>query len=609
VNTSIAQPVSLIAFWVCCSFLFLVSHFYYPKWKNEGTEATISWDVAGYYAYLPAVFIYQDLKALSFTDSILPKYRPVPDLLFAYPHGSGNYVLAYSSGQAVILSPFFFLGHLYASLSETYPADGYSRPYQVATNLGALIIAFIGLWFCRLNLLAFFSDRITATVLILLVFASNYLEYTAITGAMTHNPLFTLYALLIFLTIRFYKNPTMGKAVGIGLVVGLATLTRPTEVISALIPVLWGVKLPLVAELRGRLLFLWRQRRQLIMAALTAAAVGSIQLFYWKYVAGEWLVYSYQEQGFSWLNPHFTDGWFSYKAGWLTYSPVFFFALIGFIPMFRKWEDLFWTIAIFCSLFTYLVVSWDIWWYGGSLGNRAMIQSYPLFAFPMAASMEWIYRKKWRLALASPVFLLFIYLNLWWTHQAHKGGLFHPEEMKRAYFWKVIGTYELRPEDRKLLDTNEDPPASPHQIKALAETDFSQEQVSDPSPCLGQVREGKSYICLHAGQPQSPELFAPLGPEKGQWVRATARLRSLEKEAATWNTARLVVRFWDGGELIKEKGIRVFRFLERFDEKELFADIRSPRKNFDRVSALVTREGSVHPLIVMDLRLESYLEK
>jgi hypothetical protein len=264
----------LVAFLVCCSFLFLVSNLYYPKWKKPATEATISWDVAGYYAYLPALFIYQDLKELSFADSILQKYRPVPDLLFAYRHGNGHYVIAYSSGQALILYPFFGLGHLYASWSDKYPADGYSRPYQVAISLGVLVIAFIGLWFCRLNLLNFFSDRATATVLVLIVFASNYLEYSAITGAMTHNSLFTLYAFLLYLTIGYYRAPTLARAIGIGLVIGLAALTRPTEAISALIPLLWGLRRPLASGAKDRLAFLWEHRSHLLFAACTAIALG-----------------------------------------------------------------------------------------------------------------------------------------------------------------------------------------------------------------------------------------------------------------------------------------------------------------------------------------------
>jgi hypothetical protein len=43
---------------------------FYPKWKQSGVEATISWDASGYYMYLPALFIYQDIKTCSFKDSV-----------------------------------------------------------------------------------------------------------------------------------------------------------------------------------------------------------------------------------------------------------------------------------------------------------------------------------------------------------------------------------------------------------------------------------------------------------------------------------------------------------------------------------------------------------
>ncbi len=81
---------------------------YYPKWKQGGSEATLSWDVLGYYMYLPAVFIYGDIKKCGFKDSILAKYQPTPDFQQAFVHSNGNYVMKYSSGQAVMMAPFFF---------------------------------------------------------------------------------------------------------------------------------------------------------------------------------------------------------------------------------------------------------------------------------------------------------------------------------------------------------------------------------------------------------------------------------------------------------------------------------------------------------------------
>ena len=59
----------------------------YPKWKLDRTEATISWDVSGYYFYLPAIFIYKDIKKVKFKQAIQDKYHPAssPYQTFTHP--------------------------------------------------------------------------------------------------------------------------------------------------------------------------------------------------------------------------------------------------------------------------------------------------------------------------------------------------------------------------------------------------------------------------------------------------------------------------------------------------------------------------------------------
>ena len=41
---------------------FFLGFSYYPKWEKPWSEATISWDVSGYYHYLLAIFIYKDIR-------------------------------------------------------------------------------------------------------------------------------------------------------------------------------------------------------------------------------------------------------------------------------------------------------------------------------------------------------------------------------------------------------------------------------------------------------------------------------------------------------------------------------------------------------------------
>jgi len=52
--------------------------------------------------YLPAAFIYQDIKGCEFQEDILKQYQPTYDFQQAFLHPSGNYVMKYPMGMALI---------------------------------------------------------------------------------------------------------------------------------------------------------------------------------------------------------------------------------------------------------------------------------------------------------------------------------------------------------------------------------------------------------------------------------------------------------------------------------------------------------------------------
>jgi len=446
---------SLLALIACVTLLYAAGFIYYPKHHNERTESTISWDVSGYYMYLPAIFIYNDLKEQQFLDDIIDRYQPTPSNIQSFKHSSGNYVMKYSAGQAITLSPFYAVGHIWASYDDRYDADGFSFPYQMSLALGCFLIAIIGLIYLRKVLLEFYSDGVTGLVLISIVFGSNYLEYAGISSGMTHNSLFTYYALLLWTTIQFHKQPSSTRALIIGALIGIMALTRPTEIIAAFIPVMWGISGIGWSHFNQRWNFFKQHMTKLFKAILLTMTIGAIQLIYWKYASGDWIVYSYGEEGFSWFSPHIKECMLSYRSGWLVYSLMMIFSLIGLGVLYFKNKTLFYSIIIFTILFMYLCFAWDVWWYGGSLGQRAMVQSYPVLALAIGAFYQWIGNQKvyWRIAVGVLI-PLFICLNLYWTHQSHKGGLLYVGQMTKAYFWKVIGTFDKQEEDLKLLDTN-----------------------------------------------------------------------------------------------------------------------------------------------------------
>lgn len=596
---------SRIALTICIVTLGFSTLFYYPKWSKPETEATLSWDVSGYYFYLPALFIYGDLKELAFAPKILEQYVPTPNLQQAFQYHNGNYVMKYSSGQALMYLPFFMMAHMYASMDASYPADGFSYPYQVAIGWGSLLIACLGLWMLRKILLRYYPEQVTAWTLLILVATTNYLEYAGITGAMTHNWLFTLYTLLIWLTIQFYERPSLSRAMGIGVLIGLAALTRPTEIVSCLIPVLWGINH--LKEIKPRIQFFLSHLRYMVAAAASCIAIGAIQVIYWKWVAGDFLVYSYEEEGFSWLNPYFTDALFSYKAGWITYSPAVIFMLMGIPLLFKKEIGLFWAILCYVGLHLYITFAWDIWWYGGSLGQRSMVQSYPMLAFALAAFLEWVSTKKvlWGAVLA--ICGVLTYYNVWLVYQAHGSGTLYPSEMTGPYFWEVAGRYDEIPiEALKLLDTDEQFKGERQQVSTIYTENFDN---FDPAFTTINPTDTTDRWLLMNGEIQFPPniiLQRSLIPPEAQWLRVNAQYFTPQKEWTNWQMTQLVIRFMNNQENIKERIIRVHRLLSDKSWKTIFMDTRIPKAPFTHVDIFYWNAESQKELYINSLEVEAF---
>lgn len=596
--------LSFFAFLISGVLLVLSSVVYYPKWKQSNTEATLSWDVSGYYIYLPAALIYKDIKQLKWWESVADKYHPGPGMGQAFQHPSGNYVMKYPMGQALQFLPWFLTAHVLAE-PLGYPADGFSRPYQVAISFGSLLVALLGLWFLRRVLKIYFADRVVAAVLLTLVFGSNYLEYAGITGAMTHNWLFTLYCLLIFTTIQFYKKPTYGKAALIGILVGWATLTRPTEIISALIPMFWGISS--MAGLRARLQLFKTQFPKLSLAAVMAGAVMFLQAAYWKYATGEWIVYSYEEQGFTWFPPHIEDVLWSARAGWLVYSPIMVFAVVGLFMMRKRVPEVYPVVMVYCLLALYITSAWDIWWYGGSLGQRAMVQAYPLWAFALGAFWTWVSKRSWRRWVFVTLAVACSYINIWWSHQAHRGGLFVSEQMTRRYMLKILGRTEVERDWLKLLDTKDEfKGRTRNNIREVFSQDFEQDtskQVTTEKPVSGT----KSLI-INKEMPFSPEFELPVTPGENPWLRASVTFSCDPKEWDWWEMSQFIVKFRQGDKIIKERMIRLQRHVDGGEVKTLFFDTKIPTQPFDRVTMLLWNCGSNKTVRIDDLKVETFGE-
>ena len=80
------NSISRISWILCFVSMTFIAFKFYPRWVKAGKESTLSWNKAGYYMYLPDIFIYKDFKKCGFKDSLLQKYQFASEFQQVYIH-------------------------------------------------------------------------------------------------------------------------------------------------------------------------------------------------------------------------------------------------------------------------------------------------------------------------------------------------------------------------------------------------------------------------------------------------------------------------------------------------------------------------------------------
>lgn len=409
---------------------------------SDPPKRVLTWDVFGYYLYLPAYFIHDDpaLKDHAWLDAVMAKYTPSGTLYQLVDLPDGARMIKYTSGMAAAYAPFFFLAHALAG-PLGYPADGFSPPYHYLIAFGCLLYILAGLFILRRALLHFFSERWTALLLALIVLGTNYLHLAVWDGnLLTHPTLFTLYAGLLLATIRWHIRPTRLAALAIGGCAGMIAWIRPPEAIVLLVPLLWGLHGAAERSIKWRL---WRHHPlHLVLAAIVLLILQMPQLGYWHALTGEWITNSYANnpgEGFDWLTPHGKEYLFSFRKGWFIYTPLMLLAVMGMPLLWWRHRALFWPLAVFLPLHLWIVSSWTTWWYaGGSFSARSMVPAYVLLAVPLGVLLQRAWRRR---ALRVPLgvwLVALVLLNLFQTWQ-WKAGIISKERMTKAYYFATFG--------------------------------------------------------------------------------------------------------------------------------------------------------------------------
>lgn len=95
------------------AILIAASIHYNANRPDRLSNPTLTYDVAGYYMYLPATFIYDDLRTFSFKDTLHSPEIAVGIHEGKYAEKTGNFVFKYSSGMALQYLPAFSISFKY----------------------------------------------------------------------------------------------------------------------------------------------------------------------------------------------------------------------------------------------------------------------------------------------------------------------------------------------------------------------------------------------------------------------------------------------------------------------------------------------------------------
>jgi len=408
-------------------------------WGGEHHHGIVKADGKGYYAHLPALFIYNDWE-FEFFDSVENRHYYNENYYYDYRAKlpDGSIVNKYFCGTAVPMLPGFLIAHAYALSSDKYPADGFAKPYNISVSISAIVFMLLTLvvWL-RIFTQFKIDNKLIAFVIPTMVFGSNWYYYLVCEPAVSH-------VYTVFLASWFVERGLKWGRTGrvnmllLASLLALITLIRPVNaMLIGFTPFFFTNGSHFVKSVGN----VFKKPGKLAFAIVIAAAIIIIQLVLYKIQTGDFWVYSYQEEGFNFSDPQIFNILFSYKKGLFLYTPIMLIALLGLIPLTsnQTWRGV--SLLVVFGGFTYVVSSWWNWYYGGSFSSRVYLDILVLFAIGLAYLLKTIQTKAMRSFLMT-VLIALVLLCQFQTYQ-YRRMIIHWDGMTEQTYWEAFLNFDV----------------------------------------------------------------------------------------------------------------------------------------------------------------------
>ena len=509
-------PQKLFAFFLASVVLV----FFYLRPLKSPWHPFIAGDGLGYYAYLPAKFIYHD-QHLDFKwfnkvyeTNYVNKSFDNPEDNFLVRYGDKK-INKYYQGLSFIWMPFFLVAHLLAKLFH-WPADGFSTPYQLAMCLASLFYLLLALAFLqKLLRLLVANDFAASMATILLFYGTPLFAYAIFSNTLSHvySLCFNVMFLYYFLSACKHPEKFMSFALAAVLCYVITVGIRPLNaLVLALTPLLFE-KSPEKKMWRPGLASI------LLILVLVGFVMYQLQLIYTQ--THTFFPYTYAGEHFNFLNGQFFAVLFSYRIGLFVYVPLILlsFIALNYLPQ-KKW----WGFFLF---FMGMAFIYSAWWYW-PINRRALIDYYFIPALFMAVVLsKGVGRVQVRVYL---VFLLIGVLYYQLKNYQMQQGILDEYKTYGEIYWRNF--FRLKKANMYLI--------APEQIMASkcklfgfeAAESTTEEKALKKFIQREHVRDGKYALCLSpennfcaAGSVQYPLMFHA---QASKTVRFSCHMRAEE---------------------------------------------------------------------------------
>lgn len=422
----------LFAFLTILSLIIIVRFRWLGDYEYKRWPTVVEGDGKGYYAYLPATFLYQDFTFSFLEDKKHPE-------LYAFAGGflngvdSSHRVNKYFCGEALLLTPFFLAAVLMSKMMGS-PVDGYSIYFQLSVSIAALFYLLLGLYaLYRLFRLWDVSAALSGFLLVILLFGTNLTYYAFIQPAMSHVYSFSLIGIFLFVATIFFRRKELKLGMCTVIILALIVLVRPVNIIVL-------AALPFIV---GSFSSLWNTLKKvvsvkmMVVMTLIFLSIISLQLIFYYLETGNLFLWSYRGEKFYWGNPQLWKVWWSYRKGFFVYTPLFLFYLVSLVVLvLRKRNKEAFLAFFFFGLISYMISAWWNWYYGDSYGQRPFIDYYSFFALVIAVSFESVKNSLLKQTSVTVALLLMV-VNVIQSYQYDK-GILHRWAMNKEKYWYVF---------------------------------------------------------------------------------------------------------------------------------------------------------------------------